>query len=167
MAPDRRGWPPLTQSGDPAVGYSNPMPSRVRLVSVALLMAATCPLVACSRAAPSTPASISADSAITRGRLVIVAAGTYDYALTTRCQSFKFTSDSGRYDWLDPRGAVYLTAGTWSGSCYHEVLSTQSSSPLPCVSPATAHCAQFYAPTHAQKVSDAWSLALTPVGSSY
>lgn len=149
------------------VGYSDSMPSRVRLVLVALLMAVTCPQVACSGAAPPTPASISADSAITRGRVVIAAAGTYDYALTTGCMSFKFTSDSGRYDWLDPRGAVYLTAGTWSGSCYHEVLSTQSSSPLPCLPPATTHCAQFDVPTYAQKVSDAWALALTPVGSSY
>lgn len=81
--------------------------------------------------------------------------------------SFQFTSDRGKHDGLDSRGAVSLTAGMWSGSCNHEALSTQSSVPLPCESPVTSNCVVVHAPTYPRKVSDAWSLTLTPVGSSY
>lgn len=147
--------------------YSGRMLSRVRLVLMAFLTASAISLPACSSAAPHSPGSIRATSAIDHGTVLIAVAGTYDYALTSACQSFQFSNDGGKHDWLDSRGAVSLTAGTRSGSCYREALSTQSSVPFPCESPAMSNCVVVHEPTYPQKVSEAWSLTLTPVGSSY
>jgi len=149
------------------VGYPEAMPRRVRLALLASLVATAGSLVGCSSDAPLTPPSVTAGSTSSHGSVVIGVSGTYSYALGTECPSFKFSSDDGRSVWLDSRGAVYLTAGRWSGACYHEALSQPSSSPLPCVSPAVPTCSDFSVSTYAQQVSAAWLLTLTPIGSSY
>jgi hypothetical protein len=82
---------------------------------VAALLSAAC------GAATQAPISIHASSATNAGIVLVTQAATYSYTLAATdpsCgwQLFRFTSDSGKVDYLASSGQIYLTPGNWSST---------------------------------------------------